>query len=992
MEYHEASAGDEAYFKSGFYSDKAQDLPFERGDEKIVEGDENQDPRHLGGIHYRSASTSHMDTPKLSTRGQDPAQATTSGRRNVFTVPDDDSDDDEDEADDVEDEVEEVENRELDVSPSGFPLTDNKLDESPSPQFEDLMPEEEKLEFEDGEAEYMVGGKFSDSYRLPEQLRLNAVKLHHMNALDMEEDQEMLFGEPTELVPDDYKQSNEEGIFGLTDTRPDFDNKLDIETSLPEEEIIIPEIESTKADVKTRIELTPEPTEDTYWPLPPRKPVAYKGLERTTENRDYVPDEDADIATVENPSVVDPEACPRKQVLPSRSFRVSWGPGGTLVLPGADGQLSIRRIHVNMSQEQRKLTTALLKVHRHHSKGEDKDREESDWFDGDGKMFEGDVKMFGRDLKERREKQISSSLGLCRGYAQRVKQSLLDLKQVDLGHPMRVQHSVWELIIRLWSLRTDPSERKKLSSLSTWLQETVEDEVAEEQKKSQNHEQMIRSLLTGRQRIFAAKVAQEGDNWRLSILVTQAGRNQQDLRQQVQDWHDLGLENISPDMLRIYQLLSGDVSREAGAEGVSWLRAFGLHLWYADKKWGKEGKWQKTVSSVVQSYLAHSEDKDNSAHKPCPPHRQSIASPREQDIRLSLLQLYTKANDYEGGLANLLVPEKAVDSYLDYTLSWHLHEILRRPGLDGLNPLLTLKRGEGGAISRSEGFQRVSVLISSYAASLEYLGLWKWSIYVLMDAGRDPIIGDYIRQELVVKDILFRHVPSVIASMSDSGSTQEEANFGDLESKSSLRNAQGVWDLERDFLTNDCGVPSNWIDDALALRARYDSGPGQSLIALTWLLRAESWNSAHKYLVEDLAPDYFSRGAEGELVQPLMELKRQHSRDAKSIPNWRSQGGVLYNYFQAREGKPGWDSKKTLEVAKDFMVRNSKPDGGKLSVTKSRFARSEVIATLLNVEETQKLLPSLLGIDDLMCSVNEHQRLQHLDRLSLRYLSNIKFT
>jgi nuclear pore complex protein Nup98-Nup96 len=107
----------------------------------------------------------------------------------------------------------------------------------------------------------------------------------------------------------------------------------------------------------------------------------------------------------------------------------------------------------------------------------------------------------------------------------------------------------------------------------------------------------------------------------------------------------------------------------------------------------------------------------------------------------------------------------------------------------------------------------------SYATQLQSIGLWHWSVFVLMH------IDDERRREVLVHHYISKNVSS------QSELTEQER-----------------------FLVDKLNVPAEWIYEHKALRAKYEhSYENQFLL----LLKAHKWNEAHTVLVEILAADLF---------------------------------------------------------------------------------------------------------------------------------------
>mmetsp|Transcript_18743 Transcript_18743/g.28067 ORF Transcript_18743/g.28067 Transcript_18743/m.28067 type:complete len:925 (-) Transcript_18743:181-2955(-) len=914
-----------------------------------------------------------------------------------------------------------------------------------------------------------------------------------MNMLD-EVDQSALFEESQSgMIPQIDEKTGEFTSIKGTGV------EIGLEDEIPEVEIegfesserVLPEsfVQANENKYKTSTIIEREPASSSYWPFPPMKPKAYRGLERHIRaggiDGEFLGDgvDKKVIPWLQNASIVD-EKHPKKQLMPSRSFRIGWGPGGKMIIPGSNGKVTVCSLDINISEVQKKLSKDLLKTHCQVRKSEMKSIEDG--------------------------KNVTTKLGLCREYIGVVERSISeDNKNSTPNDPIRFQLSVWKLIDQLWS-RKGASRSSCLAALGSWLSKTAESEMKEAINDEKNDETIIWNCLTGHNFPMACKAARNGQNWRLSVLLAQAGkcqRNsrplmrqeregqitpawfQQDLFQQMRSWKESKLKShISHGLRKIYGLLSGDMKTikvQAQDRSISWLRAFGLFLWFAES----EGK--KSVESVLKSYLDATKSSDGPAVRPYPPHLSIRTSNnmrtdiRLQDLRLSLLELYTKAeHEIKGGMAQLLVPEKSVPSLLDYTLSWHLHEVFCRPGID-LKQILTVADGE---YYREEAFHRVAVLIVSYASQLEAIGEWKWAIYVIMDASRSKHLRCYIRHETVVKEILCRHAPS--SSITYSGDDPEDpkdiisndkksSDFGmevdekvydfggkdekvfpgfgnefgsdirvagrnsgpygmvsvnyskkDSESESLrrqespelevktmeeevelLENKQDRegWGMIRAFLENgnECGVPSSWIDNALAIRCAND---GDSKCALYWYLRAGEWEQAHRVLMEKIVPDCFASGREMDITWELVERETKPEsenaslfigsrvalspllllqKNSSSIKNWSKGGAVVIDYLTATNRWQGSSSDFKIEQAvsraKNFMLGpNSEKNQ---TCMKRRFVCSEIISALLNVASGRRAQAEELEIDKLLCSVNEHQRLDHLDRHSLLYLT-----
>jgi hypothetical protein len=184
------------------------------------------------------------------------------------------------------------------------------------------------------------------------------------------------------------------------------------------------------------------------------------------------------------------------------------------------------------------------------------------------------------------------------------------------------------------------------------------------------------------------------------------------------------------------------------------------------------------------------------------PHLSSKRVPSDiLDTCYHLIKLYC---DAEHPLADVVAPLSHTSNQLDYSLSWHLIEAL-----------LSLNYSQ---VSQSS----VASLHDGYAIQLQTLGLWHWSIFVLMH------IDDAKRRESCVRSYLSRHVSS------DSELNEQES-----------------------FLVDKLGVPVEWLYEYKALRAKYEH---QHENQFKLLVKAHKWSEAHLVLIEMIAPDLFIKG------------------------------------------------------------------------------------------------------------------------------------
>jgi len=692
---------------------------------------------------------------------------------------------------------------------------------------------------------------------------------------------------------------------------------------------------------------------------------------------------------------------PNQPICFSSQFRVGWGPNGTLLLPGSTiGSLRKSKLKVHADS---RYSRGLLLQHQLSCKKEAEEK---------GKAG---------DRKSGRRSRALPAIQLCQDYAAVGAKGAAGSSGLKNSNVVRMGRSVWDLISQLWT-RGGAGESEALAAMGAWLQQTIQDEIQEEIEESKrggaSFERKIYSNLTGHMLHRAMKCARDAQYWRLSVLVTRAGLCHEDVAAQLQSWDDSTKISISGDLRKIFHLLSGDVS--VHCQDVSWMRALGIHLWYANAAWPSDqgtaaasgslvpreektiravvGKqWEKTLKSVVQSYENHSNDNGrHPAVAPYPPHaaaavdgkgRTVRVGQRGQDLRFSILKLYCEREAFEGGLSRLLLPEKAFKSLLDHTVSWHLYEVLRRSGT-GLEQLC-LPSADG----RVEAFGRAGVLISNYAAQLEAQGEWRWAVYVLMHARRDPLLGKLIDAEYIVRDILTRHcVPAAAAAASSSSY------------------AGGGGDWRGGAFLDSCGVSASWVAEAMAWRALsfhhhqaayncfLQAGPGFLKQAYRLLMRMHALSSF----------------AEGKAVAQLKSIAAAERKGA--FQEWTVGGKLILEYLSNNNsssssfGAAEQRRRKAWKSVRERVERCEKILGNHASdELASRCLRSEVSSFAIddverNLEEDKKTDRSpyeegkedhmrviTSKLPDILEHVNESARLDHLDAMSNAHLSAMKF-
>lgn len=711
-------------------------------------------------------------------------------------------------------------------------------------------------------------------------------------------------------------------------------------------------------------------------PPPPQQPAAYRGHDRSylppaTKRR--LAEREDELGWLDTGA----------GFCPARSFRVSWGPGGTFVIPsrGADGTtanaLTICRLSVAASTD---ACTALLNSHSEFAAAAPAAFEAKQ--DGPGgasaAMQTDDENAQNSSADATQGIVLAPALELCHLYHQSARSLLAKATRAAEGkakasadskkdpsagfgqvgsasaaQALEHQASVWDLVYQLWT-RRGRGRHTELAALGRWLQETISAERKQAPGSGADAtDNAIFDCLTAGRRDQAILVAQNDGHSRLAVLLACAGLCQRDMAEQAREWaQERGSVPAPGGMSSVIRLLTGDVTAAAARPDMSWLRALGLHLWYSDSPGGvtRRGldRWDRTVESVVESYLMHAgwtasagdrpvQVPREPANPPMPPYAVSPGAhrpdprricPRALDIRFSLLRLFYLGDQFtsvagsprrdeakgfedgplrDTGAASLFVPQKSVRSVLDYNLSWHLLQIMRLPGLGTLR--LVGERGLGIAAARS-----VAV---SYAAQLETLGMWKWAVYVLM---REKQTTDAVR------DLLCRHAAEAEPATSASKTFDRGigAGFPPLPPQRTSA-AAAEWPKTKDFLVNVCGVPPEWIDLALAQRCRAVGAPAEEV---KYLLRAREWDAAHQVVLRDLVAPAVVYGEPRVVCQGpdcyLAQLEAASRRE--TVAGWETGGAVICRYIRARGGRASGSREAALRDAKAFSDTHVRDD------------------------------------------------------------------
>lgn len=427
--------------------------------------------------------------------------------------------------------------------------------------------------------------------------------------------------------------------------------------------------------------------------------------------------------------------------------------------------------------------------------------------------------------------------------------------------------AIWGHLKELEDSLVDPSEyiqqlaRRK--AFSAWLSQTATDKIEKEvfESKPKNHIEAVFSYLTGQQISEACTLLQQSDDHRLALLVSQAAGSQTTrelLTVQLVDWHSLQADNfIQEERLRILALLSAKPVWQSSENYINvcskldWKRCLAVHLWYMltptasiasalrmyEEAFQGVSEYQKYACCPLPSYLEDSGisleqefEEENETRKPL------------QDVCYHLLKLYS---DRHYDLQQLLDPSTITPDPLDYRLSWHLWMILQALNYSHLS------------------LQRQGLLHTSYASQLESVGLWEWSVFVLLH------ITDVQIREKAVRELLSRHC--LLCETEDSQKKEQ-------------------------FLTQQLHIPKEWIHEAKAIHARAESDHHKEALHL---MKAGDWNQCHKLVIRHLASDAIINENYSYLKSFLGEMSLPDR--CSHIQDWDTSGRVYLDYIRVIE-------------------------------------------------------------------------------------------
>lgn len=571
-----------------------------------------------------------------------------------------------------------------------------------------------------------------------------------------------------------------------------------------------------------------------------------------------------------------------------RSFRVGWGPGGTLVHLGAlCSPLSTLKTSANSS------VVTITKVQIFSSEPED----ESEWA---SKLLSHHLAHTYIEPDDEGIPFANPSLALSFSSFS----SLYSLNDKTFEASLfRLGGALFDdLDLRLAETVDDEIRRRvrtlrRRDELSRWLQNVVSPTVEAELREgiSSDSSTEVFTWLTGNEVENAVQAAISAGNVKMATLVAQAGGDDDfraEILSQLRLWKEQRIDaHITEPTRKVYALLAGVIDILEGSGSIpggariescpdahvsadlDWKRAFGLHLWFgqpinssiADAFDSYEAAWTEGRYSVAPPLPWYSENTTPSELKK--KWNLPSAADNHPDALYSMIRLFS---DPSSSLSTILTPLSFNASPIDYRLCWHLYIIMSRclgvrdfsdRGDTGLRP-----DPEEHEENRVEGHSpSADLLVNSYALQLEQLGMIQEAVFVLLH------IEGSAGRKVAIKNLLNRCAPE----LSD-------------------------WTLRG--LVGSLKIPLAWVNEAKAI---YAFSQNRVYEAFDLYVSAGLWNSAHDLAVLELAPDAVIR-QDHELLRTIFGRLSGHS-----IDGWHLRGKTFLDYANATVRLP--DLKENLD-------------------------------------------------------------------------------
>ncbi|XP_009362360.2 nuclear pore complex protein NUP96 [Pyrus x bretschneideri] len=564
-----------------------------------------------------------------------------------------------------------------------------------------------------------------------------------------------------------------------------------------------------------------------------------------------------------------------------RSFRVGWGPNGTLVHAGtpvgSNGSPMMLSSIINIEKV---AIDSVVRDENNKVREELVDMAIDSPLDLHKGIYHQTEEIEVGSFNLRLQKLVSNRLMLpqiCRSYVDIIEKQL-EVPSLSSSARLVLTHQImiWELIKVLFSDRenggklkslgaeseeemvqdvTEASQQVDLEALplirraefSYWLQENVSHRVQEKisSLNESSYLEYILLLLSGRQLDAAVELAASRGDVRLACLLSQAGGsivNRTDVAQQLDRWRINGLDFdfIEKDRIRLYELLAGNIHGAFHDVNVDWKRFLGLLMWYQLEP-------STSLPTIFHTYQ-HLLD-DGKAPYPVPVYIDeglveeagNSNAVKRYDLSYYLMLLHASEESEVGFLKPMFSAFSSTHDPLDYHMIWHQRTVLEAVG----------------AISSKD----LHVLDMGFVSQLLCLGQCHWAIYVVLHMPQSEDFP-YLHSNLI-REILFQYC--------ESWSSQESQR-------------QAILDL---------GIPKAWLHEAMAVYFNYY---GDLAKALEHFLECANWQRAHTIFVTSVAPKLFLSVEHSDIWRIATSMEDHKSE----IENWDLGAGIYISFYSIR--------------------------------------------------------------------------------------------
>jgi hypothetical protein len=443
-----------------------------------------------------------------------------------------------------------------------------------------------------------------------------------------------------------------------------------------------------------------------------------------------------------------------------RSFRAGWSPDGSLLCLKPFGVLVRRRPTFTEpgSTDQLKY----LEKHQAHSRTVEAA--------GNGPQFY--LPSHGSELQSTLKSYAEESDGIdnkmgSQGSIAKESFSLLkcmvDGKEKSNDDPF--------MVIGDTSSDVQTLQSRHVYAIKQWLVDSCANGVDTEIRTAKAGHEKYAALLaavSGGDLEKACSVAEELGHLQLATMLASGPEARKDILKEVMAWADSGASSKIPDeLIRTYFLIGGDLKMEEDIyrrkySSFDWRRRFAMRLAYDCSS------AQQSLSSIIQEY------ERNLSRGVAPyPQPQYLSGKSTEEIQCVLYRLLRLGkHDLEVSLREVIDPLGHTSSVHDFSLSFHLASTISAMGCP--SPLSDVEEQS---------------LIDGYVAQLVTQGNWEWAVYVslcLLDASSTKAS---VWKKQRAQSLVLQHY------------------------RNDISNAE----KRRKFLES-VGVPSEWFEEALALR------------------------------------------------------------------------------------------------------------------------------------------------------------------------------